>query len=119
MYYSELKKKLLEGMSTSVMNYGLDFQVDVVDGDGGDGEGEEDQRRRLAFKLDKLTQQEKEFQWEKHEMLPWEIKNAIGADERRELVLRWLKAASANNLQSVTNNSIPEIPDWQKVKFKR
>jgi len=52
-------------------------------------------------------------------MLPWEIKNAIGADERRELVLRWLKAASANNLQSVTNNSIPEIPDWQKVKFKR
>lgn len=115
MYYSELKKKLLEGMSTSVMNYGLDFQVDEVDGD----EGEEEQGRRLAFKLDKLAQQEKEFQWEKHKMLPWEIKNAIGADERRELVLRWLKAASANNLQSVTNNSIPKIPDWQKVKFKR
>jgi hypothetical protein len=112
MVYSELKAKLLEGMTTSVMNYGFDFQVDVVDGEGG---GDEDER--FTFKTDR-AKQDKEYQFDKHEMLPWEIKNAIAAKERRENVLLWLKAAGAKNLQAVNNNSLPDIPDWQKVKFR-
>jgi hypothetical protein len=120
MVYSELKAKLLEGMTTSVMGYGFDFQVDVVDGDG-DADNEEDARRKHAFKIDRAkraSEQEREFQWEKHEMLPWEIKNALAAKERRDNILLWLKAAGAKNLQSVSNSSLPDIPDWQKVKFK-
>lgn len=115
MVYSELKAKLLEGMTTSVMNYGFDFQVDVVDGEGG---GDEDER--FTFKIDraKYDSQDKEYQFDKHEMLPWEIKNALAAKERRDNILLWLKAAGAKNLQSVTNSSLPDIPDWQKVKFK-
>jgi hypothetical protein len=116
MFYSELKAKLLEGMTTSVMNYGFDFQVDVVDGDG-EGGGEDE---RLTFRIDRMKYdlEDKEYQFEKHEMLPWEIKNAIAAKERRENVLLWLKAAGAKNLQAVNNNSLPDIPDWQKVKFR-
>lgn len=122
--YHELKEKLLEGMTTGIFNYGFDFQIDVVDGEE---EGEEDDeqqqnlRNRKSFMTDKWKSHKfdrHEHHWERHEMLPWEIENAVNANERRELVFRWLKAASANNLQAITNNSLPSVPDWQKVKFK-
>ena len=127
MIYSELKAKLLEGMTTSVMNYGFDFQVDVVDGEfDGDVEGDEDEDRgqdinRKAFMIDKWKTHKfdhHEHNWERHEMLPWEIENAVDANERREFVFRWLKAAAGNNLQAINKDSLPKIPSWQKVKFK-
>jgi hypothetical protein len=47
------------------------------------------------------------------EMKPWEVKNALSANERREFVLQWLKAAGANTNNSVTNDSLPLTPGWQ------
>jgi len=111
MYYSELKAKLTEGMTTAVMSYGFDFQVDRVDGVNNQGD------RLRAIGTERIDNHEN--YWEKHEMLPWEIKNALAAKQRRDNVLLWLKAAAGNNLQSVKNDSLPNVPDWQKVKFKR
>jgi hypothetical protein len=48
----------------------------------------------------------------KNKMKPWEVRNALQANERRESVLRWLKAAGGGN-RSVNNKSIPMTPDWQ------
>jgi len=48
----------------------------------------------------------------KKKMKPWEVRNALQANERRESVLRWLKAAGGGN-RSVNNSSIPMTPDWQ------
>ena len=113
MNFFELRTKLKEGMTTSVMSYGFDFQVDVVDGDD-----QFDDDKRLSFKMDRITKHQNEYQFDKHEMLPWEIKNAIGAKERRETVARWLKAAGGSDKQAVNQKSLPDVPDWQKVKFK-
>ncbi len=62
MFYSELKAKLIEGMTTSVMSYGFDFQVDVVDGDD-----QFDDDQRLSFKMDRITKHHNEYQFDKHE----------------------------------------------------
>ncbi len=48
----------------------------------------------------------------KKKMKPWEVKNALYANERRELVLQWLKAAGGGK-RSVTNTSLPLTPNWQ------
>lgn len=50
---------------------------------------------------------------ERRKMRPWEVRNAEGAAERRDLVLAWLKAAGANTRRSVTRSSLPMVPKWQ------
>ena len=126
MTYSELKAKLIEGMTTGVMNYGFDFQVDVVDGEdtGGDGEGEGDgtgfvdgqdlSRKSVQDKL----KPKKQVMYRKGKKFPWEIENAASATQRQKSVFAWLKAASGNNLQAVNNKSLPAVPKWQDVEIK-
>jgi hypothetical protein len=118
MNFHELRIRLSEGMTTAVMNYGFDFQVDVVDGEE---DFDDNSNARKSFMMDKIRHHrfdKHEHHWEKHEMAPWEIKNAFHAKERRENVMRWLKAASGNNLQTVNDKSLPEVPNWQNIKFK-
>ena len=55
MNFFELRTKLKEGMTTSVMSYGFDFQVDVVDGDD-----QFDDDQRLSFKMDRITKHHNE-----------------------------------------------------------
>jgi hypothetical protein len=54
-----------------------------------------------------------DYPQKRKEMKPWEVKNALLANERREFVLQWLKAAGANTNNSVTNDSLPLTPGWQ------
>jgi len=52
-------------------------------------------------------------QEEKKRMKPWEIRNAEEANSRRDHILRWLKAAGANQTKAVTDRSLPLTPEWQ------
>ena len=84
--------------STGMFTYGLGFQADMVpsDFDIEDFVDRDDPRKR------------------KH--LPWEVENAIEANSRRDMVLRWMKSAGANSKKAVTNKSLPLTPDWQTTK---
>ncbi len=73
--------------------FGAGFAVDTVDADFDVDEYDSDPEDRKKMK-------------------PWEVRNALAANERREMVLRWLKSAGAGE-KSVTDKSIPKTPDWQ------
>jgi len=90
------------GNSTAVFNYGLGFFADVVpdDFDVEDFEGTDE--------IDKKKIRHKKF--------AWEVENALHAERRREMVAKWLKAAGANAKESVGDQSLPQVPDWQTAK---
>lgn len=112
MHYRDLKQKLEEEIanSTAIINYPAGFQVDTVPSDfdvedyarSGSGSRPND---------DEWSRDRKELGNK------WEVENANAARERREVVLRWLKAASGNQLSAVNNKSIPMVPGWQSFKY--
>lgn len=79
---------------TGVFNYGLGFQADMVPTD---------------FDVEKYDGFERT-------KLPWEVENALYANRRRGMVAKWLKAAGANAKESVGDQSLPQVPDWQTAK---
>jgi len=90
--------------STAMFTYGLGFQVDTV---------------RADFDVEDFTDTDdpkdrKDRKYRKH--FPWEVENAIEANSRRDMVLRWMKSAGANSKKAVTNKSLPLTPDWQTTK---
>ena len=94
----KLKKMQEEITSTSAMMYlGKDFAVDVVAADFDVSDNE--------YALDKKK-------------LPWEIKNALRAEKRREEVLAWIKSAGDRKTQAVNKYSLPRVPKWQQGKKK-
>lgn len=120
MTYSELIMKLKEGMTTGVLNYSFDFQVDVVDQSVTDFQKFENDN---SFDFgrpshhDKFTDTKQKFN-RKDQNIPWEIENAASATERQQTVARWIKAASGKNLQIINNKSIVAIPKWQEVHIE-
>lgn len=86
---------LIETNTTALFTYGKDFQVDMVRGDwdvenfNGD---DPDSRKRMR---------------------PWEVKNALAADQRRNDILRWAKAGFLGMKEVMTDKSLPLTPDWQ------
>lgn len=92
----KLKKMQEEITSTSAMMYlGKDFAVDVVAADFDVSDNE------YALKN-----------------MPWEIKNALRAEKRREEVLAWIKSAGDRKTQAVNKYSLPRVPKWQQGKKK-
>jgi len=79
---------------TGVFTYGLGFQADMVPTDF-------DVNKYDGFERTKL---------------PWEVENALYANRRRGMVAKWLKAAGANAKESVGDQSLPQVPDWQTAK---
>jgi len=93
-----LKKMQEEINSTSAMMYlGKDFAVDTVAAD---------------FDLSDI---DNEYALKK---MPWEIKNALRAEKRREEVLAWIKSAGDRKTQAVNKYSLPRVPKWQQGKKK-
>jgi len=91
-----LKKIQEEINSTSAMVYsGKDFAVDTVAADFDVSDNE--------YALKKM---------------PWEIKNALRAEKRREEVLAWIKSAGDRKTQAVNKYSLPRVPKWQQGKKK-
>ncbi len=91
-----LKKMQEEINSTSAMVYsGNDFAVDAVASDFDVTDNE--------YALKKM---------------PWEIKNALRAEKRREEVLAWIKSAGDRKTQAVNKYSLPRVPKWQQGKKK-
>lgn len=84
--------------STGMFTYGLGFQADMVPSD---------------FDVEDFTDTDEP---RKRKHLPWEVENAIEANSRRDMILRWMKSAGANSKKSVTNKSLPQTPDWQTTK---
>jgi hypothetical protein len=85
--------------STSLFSYGKDFAVDMVTGDWdvedfGDDQYAEDKKRMKK---------------------PWEIRNALAADQRRTEILKWMKAAFNNKKEAVNDKSLPLTPAWQSM----
>jgi len=106
MHYHDLKKKLEEEIAntTAMINYPAGFQVDTVPSDFDvedfpDEEEDENSRDRKDYGN------------------KWEVANATAARGRRKTVLRWLKAASGNQLNAVDNKSLPKVPGWQSEKY--
>lgn len=94
----KLKKMQEEITSTSAMLYfGNDFAVDVVAAD---------------FDLSDI---DNEYALKK---MPWEIKNALRAEKRREEILAWIKSAGDRKTQAVNKYSLPKVPKWQQSKKK-
>jgi hypothetical protein len=87
---------------TGLFTYGLGFFADVVpdDFDVEEFEGTDD--------IDKKKIRHKKF--------AWEVENALYAERRREMVVKWLKAAGANAKEAVGDQSLPQVPDWQTAK---
>jgi len=84
---------------TGLFTYGLGFQADVVPDDFDvEDYGDLDIDKKGALKI------------------PWEVENALCAERRREMVAKWLKAAGANAKESVGDQSLPQVPDWQTAK---
>lgn len=83
--------------STGIFTYGLGFQVDVV---------------RTDFDVEDFTDSDDPL----HKNIPWEVENALKANQRRDEVLKWLKKAGANTKKSVDTKSLPKTPKWQTTK---
>jgi hypothetical protein len=88
---------------TGLFTYGLGFQTDMIPDDFdvedyGDLDNSNDIDKKGAQKI------------------PWEVENALYAERRREMVAKWLKAAGANAKESVGDQSLPQVPDWQTAK---
>lgn len=90
-----LKEENTTGNITYLSSTGAGFSVDSVPTD---------------FDVEDYENHEPE---KKKKMRPWEVENALYANERREMVLRWLEAAGGGGEKSVTNNSLPLTPNWQ------
>lgn len=90
-----LKEENTTGNITYLSSAGAGFSVDSVPTD---------------FDVDDYENHEPE---KKKKMRPWEVENALYANERREMVLRWLAAAGGGGENSVTQDSLPMTPDWQ------
>lgn len=84
---------LNETNTTALFSYGKDFQVDLAKGEW-DVEDYSDDFDRSKTK-------------------PWEIENALAADERRNMILRWANAGFLGMKEVVTNKSLPQTPNWQ------
>lgn len=94
----KLKKMQEEITSTGAMLYfGNDFAADAVAADFDLSDNE--------YALNKKK-------------LPWEIKNALRAEKRREEVLAWIKSAGDRKTQAVNKYSLPRVPKWQQGKKK-
>ena len=52
----------------------------------------------------------------KRTKLPWEVENAVNAERRQDMIVKWSKAAVGNNKQAVTKKSIAQVPNWQTAK---
>ena len=120
MTYSELIMKLKEGMTTGVLGYGFDFQVDVVDQsvtDFGKFANDKDFDFGRPSHHDKFKHTKQKLN-RKDENIPWEIENSASATERQQTIARWLKVASGKHLQIVNNKSIVAIPKWQEVHIE-
>ena len=50
---------------------------------------------------------------DKKKMKPWEVENANLANQRREFIMNWMKAVSANKEEAVNSKSLPQTPAWQ------
>ena len=84
---------------TGLFTYGLGFFADTVpdDFDVEDyAELTDDGIRRTKF--------------------PWEVENALYANRRRQLLGKWMDAASGGNQKIVARDSVPQIPHWQSFK---
>ena len=66
--------------TTSMFGYGFDFGVDTIPSDFDVGDYDRDGKKL------------------KHR---WELENALYAETRRELVLKWLKAAGSNLMRAI------------------
>jgi hypothetical protein len=84
---------LNENNTTALFSYGKDFQSDVVTGEW----DVEDFHKR-------------------NKMKPWEVKNALYAEKRREDILRWANAGFNGLKEVITDKSVPVVPDWQSMK---
>lgn len=103
MFYEHFKKKLEEEIAntTAIVNGPATFKTDVVPSDFDVEDYSDDEWSRDRKDLGDR----------------WEVLNATIARERRETVLRWLKAASGNQLNAVNNKSLPKVPGWQSIKY--
>lgn len=81
---------LNETNTTALFSYGKDFQVDVVK-DNWDVEDFDSKKK----------------------MKPWEVENALAADERRNDILRWAKSGFLGMKEVMTDRSLPLTPKWQ------
>ena len=68
-----------------------------------------------GFALDRVAS---DFDVEDHpekkkSMKPWEVENADLANQRREFIMNWMKAVSANKEEAVNSKSLPKTPAWQ------
>lgn len=81
---------LNETNTTALFSYGKDFQADVVKGN---------------WDVEDFDSKKK--------MKPWEVKNALSADERRNDILRWAKAGFLGMKEVMTDKSLPLTPKWQ------
>lgn len=70
------------------------------------------------FQVDRATGDwdVEDHEQDKKKMKPWEVKNALAAEGRRELVLTWLKAVSGWQERMVDDRSLPLTPKWQSRK---
>lgn len=68
-----------------------------------------------GFAIDKVSTNfdVEDFPEKRKAMKPWEVRNALDADQRRGMVLRWLEAAGGGGKNSVTDDSLPLTPNWQ------
>lgn len=100
-----LKEENTTGNILYLASTGAGFSVDSVptDFDVDDYENDEPEKKK---KMNHEPERKKK-------MRPWEVENALYANERREMVLRWLEAAGGGGEKSVTNNSLPLTPNWQ------
>lgn len=104
MHYRDLKQKLEEEIAntTAIINYPAGFQTDKVPSD---------------FDVEDFPEDDEWSRDRKDLGDKWEVANAAAARERRETVLRWLKAASGNQLNAVNDKSLPMVPGWQSEKY--
>lgn len=73
----------------------------------GSGAGFASDRVATDFDVENYTEADKK------KMKPWEVQNADLANQRREFILNWMKAVSANKEEAVNSKSLPQTPAWQ------
>jgi len=88
------------GNTTSLFSYGRDFQVDLATGDWDVEDFGDDEYAEKKKRMKK----------------PWEIRNALTANERRNEILRWAKAGFLGMKEVVTDKSLPTTPNWQSME---
>jgi len=68
-----------------------------------------------GFALDRVASNfdVEDYPEKKKSMKPWEVENADLANKRREFIMNWMKAVSANKEEAVNSKSLPKTPAWQ------